>query len=98
LGGVMRRPRPVTYGRGMSRHDLRRRSWRPPDGGESWAEFRGRRRRAFGPMLLAVIQVFGSLASARWHPEARPLDAFGVCLLLVAPFVLLWRRAQLVGA
>jgi signal transduction histidine kinase len=47
---------------------------------------------------LALIQVFGSLGAAQWHPEAKPLDAFGVCLLLVAPFVLLWRRLPLLGA
>jgi len=98
----MRREVAVAYRRIMPLHPAGRERWSSPHpDGTTWRDRRGGyrgRRRAFVPMFVALVQVFGSLAASAWHPEARPLDALGVSLLLVAPVALMWRRARLLGA
>lgn len=44
---------------------------------------------ALVPVVLAVVQVVGSVGAAHGQPERRPLDAFAVVLLLGGPLCLL---------
>jgi signal transduction histidine kinase len=52
------------------------------------------------PVVLALIQVLGSMAAQRGQPEARPLDMLGYALLVLGPlamdFRLRWRVPALV--
>jgi signal transduction histidine kinase len=66
------------------------RPYRPP-----WA--RGRRQRRFGlhlPVIIALIQVFGTRAAEHNQLTARPLDALGYALLLAGPAALAFRRSH----
>lgn len=45
-----------------------------------------------GPLLLAFVQVFGSIGAAREQPDRRPIDLLAVLLLLAGPAALLWLR------
>jgi signal transduction histidine kinase len=52
-------------------------------------------------VVLALIQVLGSMAAQRGQPEARPLDLLGYALLVIGPLAmelrLRWRVPALVG-
>ncbi len=52
------------------------------------------------PLVLAVIQVLGSMAALRGQPAARPLDMLGYALLVIGPLAmelrLRWRVPALV--
>jgi len=51
-----------------------------------------------GPVVLALVQVLGSLGAARGQHAARDIDALGLALLLVGPLALaLSRRSSVPG-
>jgi signal transduction histidine kinase len=58
---------------------------------------RNQGRRAFLPLLVALVQVIGTLWASHWNSSLRELDWGGVALLLAAPLTLLWRRYPLIG-
>ncbi|MFW5472666.1 sensor histidine kinase [Knoellia sp. CPCC 206450] len=45
-----------------------------------------------GPVVVALLQVVGSLGASRGQPAARDIDALGVALLLVGPVALALSR------
>ncbi|MET9019417.1 histidine kinase [Actinopolymorpha sp. NPDC004070] len=50
------------------------------------------------PIVLAFLQVGGTLGAAHNQPDARPVDALAVVLLLLGPAALVFRRARPVAA
>jgi hypothetical protein len=47
-----------------------------------------------GPVVLAVVQVGGSIGAAHGQPDRRPLDALAIALLLAGPLCLLLLRSR----
>ncbi len=65
--------------------------WRPPWAGRP----PGRRHpRLVLPVVVGLIQVFGTRAAQHNQPTARPLDLLAYALLLVGPAALAFRRAH----
>ena len=46
------------------------------------------------PLIVALIQIFGTRAAQHNQPAARPLDAFGYALLVIGPVALAFRRSH----
>jgi len=71
----------------------------PPWGPGAWDQDRwrgGRLPRATGAVVLALLQVLGTLGAAHGQPDRRALDALGLALLLAGPagFLLLTTRRR----